>query len=51
MPLFLLGVLLGGISAGVTHHQTGSTQLAVIVGVIASIATWLGLATVIFADD
>lgn len=51
MPLFLLGVALGGISGGVTYALTADGQLAAILGVIAAVLTWLGIATVIFAND
>ncbi|GAA3500979.1 hypothetical protein GCM10019016_080860 [Streptomyces prasinosporus] len=48
MRTFFLGLLLGGLSAGVTHHYTGHPQLAASVGIVAAVATWLGIATVIF---
>lgn len=51
MPLFLLGLVLGGISGGVTFGLTADGQLAAIIGIIAAVLTWLGLATLIFADD
>ncbi|ELP64167.1 hypothetical protein PV735_05420 [Streptomyces turgidiscabies] len=51
MPLFLLGLALGGISGGVTYGLTADSGVAGIVGVIAAVLTWFGLATVIFGDD
>ncbi|MFE7073780.1 hypothetical protein ACFU96_27205 [Streptomyces sp. NPDC057620] len=51
MPIFLLGLVLGGISGGVTFSLTADGQLAAIIGIIAAVLTWLGLATLIFADD
>ncbi|MGA5411584.1 hypothetical protein ACPCSC_30555 [Streptomyces lavendulocolor] len=51
MRIFLLGLLLGGFSAGVTGHYTGDPQLAACVGIVAAVATWLGIATVIFCSD
>ena len=51
MPLFILGLALGGISGGVTFGLTADGQLAAIVGIIAAVLTWFGLATLLFADD
>ncbi|WP_406000714.1 hypothetical protein [Streptomyces sp. NBC_00829] len=51
MPLFILGLLLGGISGGITYGLTTDGQLAAIVGVVAMVLTWLGLASLIIADD
>lgn len=51
MPLFILGLLLGGISGGITYGLTADGQLAAIVGVVAMVLTWLGLASLIIADD
>jgi hypothetical protein len=51
MPVFILGVVLGAISGGVTYGLTADGQLAAIVGVAAAVLTWLGLATLIIADD
>lgn len=51
MPLVLLGLALGGISGGVTFGLTANSQVAAIVGIIAAALTWLGIATLIFADD
>ncbi|WP_394436208.1 hypothetical protein [Streptomyces sp. SGAir0957] len=51
MPLFLLGLALGGISGGVTFGLTADGQLAAIVGGIAAVLTWLGIAALIFVDD
>ncbi|MBE4790990.1 hypothetical protein [Streptomyces caniscabiei] len=51
MPLFLLGLLLGGISGGVTYGLTAEGQIGAIVGAAAAVLTWLGCAAVIFVDD
>jgi membrane associated rhomboid family serine protease len=49
--IFLFGLLLGGVSGGVTQHYTGDPQLAASVGIVAAVATWLGVATVIFCFE
>ncbi|MFT9821203.1 hypothetical protein [Lysinibacillus sp. NPDC056185] len=51
MPLFLLGLALGAFSAGTTYWWTADSQAAAIVGIIAAVLTWLGLATFIALDD
>lgn len=51
MPRFILGLVLGALSGGVTFGLTADGQLAAIIGVIAAVLTWLGLATLIIADD
>ncbi|MFE7899208.1 hypothetical protein ACFU3E_17095 [Streptomyces sp. NPDC057424] len=51
MPTFILGVLLGAISGGITYGLTSDGQLAAIVGAIAAVLTWLGIASLILADD
>ncbi|MEV5977528.1 hypothetical protein [Streptomyces sp. NPDC052114] len=51
MPLFLLGIVLGGISGGVTYGLTADGQLAAIIAVIGAVLTWLGIATLLIADD
>ncbi len=51
MPTFILGVVLGAISGGVTYGLTTDGQLAALVGVVAAVLTWLGVAALIFADD
>jgi hypothetical protein len=51
MPLFLLGLVLGGLSGGVTYALTNDGQLAAILGAVAMVLTWLGLATLVIADD
>ncbi|MEV0487378.1 hypothetical protein AB0I69_43100 [Streptomyces sp. NPDC050508] len=48
MPIFLLGVLLGALSGGGTFHYTADPQLSTAAGFIAAVATWLGVATVLF---
>ena len=51
MPVFILGIVLGAISGGITYGLTADGQLAAIVGIVAAVLTWLGVATLIFADD
>ena len=51
MPLFLLGLLLGALSGGVTYALTTDNQLASIAGIIAAILTWIGCATLLALDD
>ncbi|MGW4493766.1 hypothetical protein [Streptomyces sp. NPDC004376] len=51
MPVFVLGLLLGAVSGGVTYGLTVDTPLAAIVGMAAAFLTWLGIATLIFVDD
>lgn len=51
MRTFLLGLFLGGVSGGIAQHFTGDPQLAAAVGVVAAVATWLGMATLIFVFD
>ncbi|WP_406002940.1 hypothetical protein [Streptomyces sp. NBC_00829] len=48
MPIFVLGILLGALSGGGTFHYTGDPQLSEAAGLIAAVATWLGLATILF---
>ncbi|MGW7090085.1 hypothetical protein ACWGH2_42250 [Streptomyces sp. NPDC054871] len=47
MRIFLLGVLLGALSGGGAYHYTGHPQLSAAVGLVAAVATWLGVTTVI----
>lgn len=51
MPTFLLGLVLRAISGGATYGLTADGQLAAIVGAIAAVLTWLGIASLIIADD
>lgn len=51
MPLFLLGLLLGALSGGATYWLTTDSQLAVIVGAIATVATWLGISLLAVVTD
>ncbi|MEU6057967.1 hypothetical protein [Streptomyces sp. NPDC047097] len=51
MIAFIVGLLFGGLSGGITHALTGDSRLAVIVGLIAAVLTWLGGATLIVLDD
>ncbi|MFD9248401.1 hypothetical protein [Streptomyces bottropensis] len=48
MRIFLLGLFLGGVSAGVTDHYTGDPKLTACAGILAAVATWLGSASLIF---
>ncbi|MFE5258267.1 hypothetical protein [Streptomyces coelicoflavus] len=51
MPTFILGVVFGAISGGVTYGLTVDGQLAAIVGGVAAVLTWLGIAALVIADD
>lgn len=51
MSVFLLGLVLGGISGSVTFGLTADAQLAAIIGAVAAVLTWLGLATLLITDD
>ncbi|MFE4328714.1 hypothetical protein ACFRQM_04445 [Streptomyces sp. NPDC056831] len=51
MPLFLLGVALGALSGVCTYAYTGHGNLAAIVGIIAAVLTWCGIATFATLDD
>ncbi|MFD3815130.1 hypothetical protein ACFWRZ_08690 [Streptomyces rubiginosohelvolus] len=51
MFTFLLGLLLGALSGIGTHLFTGDPQLGAIVGVIAAVVTWLGIAVLVFCTD
>ncbi|MEU2075462.1 hypothetical protein [Streptomyces sp. NPDC013489] len=48
---FLLGLILGGLSGAITYALTTDTTTALIIGAIAAVLTWLGLATLLIADD
>ncbi|MEU3426617.1 hypothetical protein [Streptomyces gardneri] len=48
---FILGLLLGGLSGGITYALTADSGAALVVGIIAAVLTWLGLATLLIADD
>lgn len=50
MPLFLLGLALGGFSGGGTYWLTGHGQLALAVGVVVAVLAWLGHAFLILID-
>ncbi|MFF5972248.1 hypothetical protein ACFY7C_12085 [Streptomyces sp. NPDC012769] len=49
--IFALGLILGGLSGGVTYGLTTDGGAALLVGVIAAVLTWCGLATLLIADD
>ncbi|MGW3321105.1 hypothetical protein [Streptomyces virginiae] len=50
MPRFLAGLILGGISAGLTYAASTDPQLAALIGAIAAILTWCGILTLIIGD-
>lgn len=51
MPVFLLGLILGGLSGGGTYWLTTDGPLAVWAGAIAAVATWFGVALLLLLDD
>ncbi|MEU0857392.1 hypothetical protein ABZ352_18410 [Streptomyces griseofuscus] len=51
MRTFLVGLLLGAASGGGTACCTGDRLLAVIAGLVAAGATWLGSAALVIWDD
>jgi hypothetical protein len=51
VPVFVAGLLLGGLSGGVTYGMSFDAQLAAIAGGAATVLTWLGCAFLIFIDD
>ncbi|MFE6362917.1 hypothetical protein ACFVP3_23325 [Streptomyces sp. NPDC057806] len=51
MPVFLAGLLLGGLSGAVTYGLTADGHLAGLAGVIAAVLAWLGVATLLLFDD
>ena len=51
MFTFLLGLLLGGISGGGTYALTGDGQLGAVIGVVVTLACWLGVAAIVWIDD
>lgn len=51
MPVFLLGLGLGGLSGLVTYGLTADVGLSLIVAGIAAVLTWLGIAALIFIND
>jgi uncharacterized membrane protein len=51
MPVFIGGLLLGGLSGAVTYAGTADGQLAAAVAAVVAVLTWLGFACVIFLDD
>ncbi|MFD8595431.1 hypothetical protein ACFV1L_10555 [Kitasatospora sp. NPDC059646] len=51
MPIFLAGLILGGVSGGGTYLLTADGSLSAVVAGCVALATWLGIACVIFIDD
>ncbi|MGW0562930.1 hypothetical protein ACWDZ4_20480 [Streptomyces sp. NPDC003016] len=51
MPLFLLGLFLGGLSGCGTYLYTGDSTLGAAVGVIVMVLAWLCIGTVVILDD
>ncbi|MGW8762351.1 hypothetical protein ACWGN5_07610 [Streptomyces sp. NPDC055815] len=49
--ILLLGLVLGGLSGGITYALTAEASLALLVGIVATVLTWLGAATLLFLDD
>lgn len=50
MAVFLLGLVLGALSGGGTYALTGLGQLALAVGGVVAVLTWLGHAFLILID-
>ncbi|MBD0838773.1 hypothetical protein [Streptomyces sp. TRM68416] len=50
MPVFLLGLVLAALSGGGTWALTADGQLALVVGVVVAVLTWLGHAFLILID-
>lgn len=48
---FIIGLLLGGISGGLTYALTDDSELGLIVGVIVTVLAWLGVAGILVLDD
>ncbi|MER7047747.1 hypothetical protein [Streptomyces jumonjinensis] len=51
MIRFMLGIILGALSGSITYGLTGDTDLACIIAGIAMVLGWLGMATLLIADD
>lgn len=51
MPVFILGLILGGLSGGGTYWLTDNPAVAVLAGVIAAAVTWLGTSLLLILDD
>lgn len=51
MPIFFLGLLLGGLSGGGTYWLTQEGGLATLIGAVAAIVTWCGYALIVLVHD
>ncbi|MGW4602723.1 hypothetical protein ACWENS_05535 [Streptomyces sp. NPDC004532] len=49
--MFVLGLVLGAVSGGVTYLATASPTLAAVAGGVAAVLTWCGVVTFLFLDD
>ncbi|GLF99923.1 hypothetical protein [Streptomyces yaizuensis] len=50
VPLFLLGLVLGALSGGVTYLLTDNQEISAFFAAIAAVLTWLRIHTVIFGS-
>jgi hypothetical protein len=52
MRQFILGLLLGALSGGITYGATSDGQMAAIIGLVVAFLCWFGgIAAVIVFDD
>ncbi|WP_199881799.1 hypothetical protein [Streptomyces sp. CB03911] len=51
MPVFILGLLLGGVSGVGTYILTADGSLSALVAAAVAVCCWLGIAAVLFIDD
>lgn len=49
MIMFILGLVVGGVSGGLTLHSTGDGSVAAVVGIICCVLVWV-LGVFLFTD-